>query len=184
MVHYRLGRLDQLRKLEPRWSEGVLLGASLPMRSRIHKVKQGVAESSAIRRLSADRRWPASDVIHVPWQPGSRREDLASIAGIPTTEDEGVAVEEPEAGLGQSHTEVEPRGLRLPWVRIAVPRVRGAIPASSAAVPLRGFRARVEARLQEAEEGQRRKRESDLRHNSKLEILQKSDACVCWMIIL
>lgn len=57
-VAYRIGKLDNIKKLEPRWSQGIFLGVSWRRGEALIGTKSGVVCSSAIRRINSERGWP------------------------------------------------------------------------------------------------------------------------------
>lgn len=99
-VHYRTGKIDHIKKLEPRWSEGIFLGINWRTGEAYAGTKDGVMCSSATRSLTPDRKCSREYVLGVRGVPWHLDPDLAEhmqweglrlpsyqaadIAGIPT----------------------------------------------------------------------------------------------------
>lgn len=69
-VHYRSGQADHLEKLEGRLGVGVVLIMDLRSGEAFADTLSGVLTSSAIRRMTSDRRRPSADVLATRGGPG------------------------------------------------------------------------------------------------------------------
>lgn len=101
-VAYRIGKLENIKKLEARWSEDIILSANWRAGEAVIGLKDGFVCSSAILRHMSDLRWPKEDVPArgVPWLRKHELEEYdqwevlrlpqeqpAYIAGIPAQEE-------------------------------------------------------------------------------------------------
>lgn len=172
-VACRIGKLDTIKKLDARWSEGIFLGVQWRTGEALIGTREGVLCSSAIRRINSARRWSTEDVLgvrgvpwhrepeleeHTQWE-GLRlpQEDQADIARIP------VQGETQVRRMRLKKEDYEPHGYTTgcPGCRALL---RGVAPQTHS----EPCRRRMEDILKESESGQRRKRVADDRINRRL----------------
>lgn len=84
-VAYRIGKLDTIKKLDARWSEGIILGVHWRTGEALIETREGVLCNSAIRRINSARMWSKEDVLGirgVPWHREPELEEHAQWEGL------------------------------------------------------------------------------------------------------